>query len=57
MYDDAPLTIEEAVDHCRALAFFIIEIEHPGVKELLTFILRERLDLLNRTLDMEIQGE
>jgi len=54
MYDHAPLTIEEVVDHCRALAFCLIEIHHPVVKEILTFILAERLDLLNATLDMEI---
>ncbi len=54
MYDNPPLMIDEVVDHRRALAFCLIEIHHPGVKEILTFILAERLDLLNATLDMEI---
>jgi len=54
MFDQTPLTIEEVVDHCRALAFSIIEIQHPVVKEILMFILWDRLDLLNDTLDMEI---
>jgi hypothetical protein len=57
MFDETPLTIEEVVDHCRALAFSIIEIQHPVVKEILMFILCERLDLLNDTLDMEFPDE
>ncbi|MEA9390733.1 hypothetical protein SJI19_09295 [Acerihabitans sp. TG2] len=54
LYDNIPLTIEEVVDHCRALAFCLIEIHHLVVKAILTFFLAERLDLLNATLDMEI---
>ncbi len=57
MFDETPLTIEEVVDHCRALAFSIIEIQHPVVKKTLMFILCERLDLLNDTLDMEFPHE
>ncbi len=53
MYDNTPLNLEEIVDHCRALAYSIIEIHHPVVKELLMYILSERLELLDRTLDME----
>ncbi|WP_213992625.1 hypothetical protein [Sodalis sp. dw_96] len=54
MYDFAPLNVEEIVDHCRALAYAAVEIPHPVVKELLLYILSERLDLLDRTLDGEI---
>jgi len=54
MVEHHPLTLEEVVDHCRALAYAIIEIPHPVVKELLMYILSERLELLNHTLDMEI---
>jgi hypothetical protein len=51
MFDAAPLTIEEIVDHFRALAQATLEITHPTAKELLLFILAERLDLLYRSLN------
>ncbi len=54
MYDPSPLNPEEIVDHCRALTYAAIEIPHPVVKELLLYILCERLDLLDRTLDREV---
>ncbi len=57
MFDNTPLTLEEVVDHCRALTHAIIEIQHPVYKELLLFILFERLEILNLTLEMEMQKE
>lgn len=57
MVEHHTLTLEEVVDHCRALAYAIIEIPHPVVKELLIYILSERLELLNHTIDMEILQE
>ncbi|QWA12043.1 hypothetical protein GTU79_04520 [Sodalis ligni] len=57
MFDNTHLTIEEVVDHCRALTHAISEIQHPVYRELLLFILFERLELLNLTLEMEIQEE
>lgn len=53
MYDAAPLTVEERVDHCRALAYAIIGLGNPQAKELLNFILWERLDQLNEALQTE----
>lgn len=53
MYNPTPLLLEEIADHCRALAYAIIELENPVAKELLMFILWERLNLLNDTLDAE----
>nr|WED69848.1 hypothetical protein PJ912_10285 [Pectobacterium colocasium] len=35
MYDPTPLTLEELVDHCRALAYAIIELDNALAKELL----------------------
>ncbi|MEE3662148.1 hypothetical protein V2I52_09405 [Brenneria sp. g21c3] len=49
MYDPTPLTLEELVDHCRALAYAIIELDNPLAKELLIFILWERLNMYIRT--------
>ncbi|MCW2480248.1 hypothetical protein [Candidatus Symbiopectobacterium sp. NZEC135] len=53
MFDSTPLTVEEHVDHCRALAYAIIELDDPQAKELLNFILWERLNQLNGTLQTE----
>ncbi|MFT8210545.1 MAG: hypothetical protein ACMZI0_08195 [Symbiopectobacterium sp.] len=53
MYDATPLTVEEHVDHCRALAYAIIELSNPQAKELLNFILWERLNQLNEALQTE----
>ncbi len=41
MHDNAPLNLEEIVNHCRALAFAIIDIVQPSVKEQLIYILLE----------------
>ncbi|WP_213990960.1 hypothetical protein [Sodalis sp. dw_96] len=57
MFDNTPLTAEEIVDHCRALTHAILEIQHPVYREILLFILFERLELLNLTLEMEIPKE
>lgn len=46
MFDSTPLTIEEQVDHCRALAIATIEVTDPAVKELLSFMQAEKLDKL-----------
>ncbi len=54
MYNPTPLLLEEIADHCRVLAYAIIELETPVAKELLMFILWERLNLLNETLDAEV---
>ncbi|ABX87907.1 hypothetical protein LXP63_19355 [Yersinia pestis subsp. pestis] len=51
MHNSSPLTIEEIVDHCHALVLAMLEITDPTAKELLLFILAERLDLLQLMLD------
>ncbi|ARA78142.1 hypothetical protein AB6D30_17540 [Pectobacterium brasiliense] len=48
MFDNTPLEPEEALDQCRALAYAIVELNHPESKEILTFVLAERLDNLYR---------
>jgi hypothetical protein len=57
MYDSTPLSAEEVLDHCRALAFAIVELDQSLVKELLMYVLQERLDLLNETLQAEASHE
>lgn len=57
MYDTTPLSSEEVLDHCRALAFAIVELDQSLVKELLMYVLQERLNLLNETLQAEASHE
>ncbi len=51
MLDSPPLTLEEIVDHCHALVLAMLEMTDLTAKELLLFILSERLDLLQLMLD------
>ncbi|UAY98532.1 hypothetical protein KTF62_14905 [Dickeya dadantii] len=49
MFNDIPsLELDEALDQCRALAYALIELDQPEVREILIFILAERLNLLYR---------
>ncbi|WP_114192109.1 hypothetical protein [Edaphovirga cremea] len=56
MYDNTPLSLGEITDHCRALVYAILEVEDHSAKELLTYVLWERIDLLYRTLDMPVDA-
>ncbi|PWC12948.1 hypothetical protein [Brenneria corticis] len=49
MFDNTPLELEEVIDQCRALAYAIVELSNPEAKEILMFVLWERLDRLHRT--------
>ncbi|UMO86315.1 hypothetical protein HP572_13020 [Pectobacterium sp. PL64] len=46
MFDNTPQEQEEIIDQCRALIYAVIETKQPQVKEILTFVLWERLDWL-----------
>ncbi|MGI3108934.1 ash family protein [Dickeya fangzhongdai] len=48
MFNDTPLELDEALDQCRALAYALIELDQPEAREILIFILAERLNLLYR---------
>ncbi|ATA18284.1 MAG: hypothetical protein ACRC0C_06740 [Gibbsiella quercinecans] len=48
MFDNTPLELEEIIDQCRALAYALIELKHPQAKEILMFVLSERLECLHR---------
>lgn len=50
MFDSTPLTLDEIADQCRALTHAVIELDNPVAKEVLTFVLAERLELLVVTL-------
>ncbi|WP_165574333.1 hypothetical protein [Dickeya fangzhongdai] len=49
MFDNAPLELEEIIDQCRALIYAVIEIDNLQAKEILSFVLWERIDFLYRT--------
>ncbi|WP_455550593.1 hypothetical protein [Brenneria goodwinii] len=53
MFDNTPLELEELIDQCRALAYAIVELREPQAKEILMFILAERLDALHRAQEGE----
>lgn len=57
LFDKTPLEIDELTDQCRALSFAITEITNPVAKEILNFILWERLDVLNDVLTMSANDD
>ncbi|MBE5214387.1 hypothetical protein IG611_07370 [Pectobacterium sp. A535-S3-A17] len=54
MFDNTPLDLEEIIDQCRALAYALVELDQPQAKEVLTFVLSERLDCLHRTFNQPV---
>ena len=57
LYDNTPLELEEIVDHCRALSYAIVTLENPQAKDLLSYILCERLEVLNQALELPIDDD
>ncbi|PWC22062.1 hypothetical protein DDT54_17620 [Brenneria nigrifluens DSM 30175 = ATCC 13028] len=54
MFDNTPMELEEIIDQCRALIYAVVELDEPKVKEILIFVLWERLELLFRS--FHVQG-
>ncbi len=46
MFDNTPLEQEEVIDQCRALAYAAVNTDERKVREILLFILQERIDHL-----------
>ncbi|MDB6366828.1 MULTISPECIES: ash family protein [Photorhabdus] len=57
MHDYRPENSEEVLDHCRALINSIIEQNNLAFKEILTFVLWERIELLSKMLVGETTEE
>ncbi|WP_426784964.1 hypothetical protein ACP3TB_11715 [Rahnella variigena] len=57
LYDNTPLELEEIVDHCRALSYAIVSLDNPQAKDLLGYILCERLEVLYQTLEMPFSDD
>lgn len=51
MFDTTHLTLEERVDHCRALTHAVIELDNVMAKEVLLFLLAEKLEGLSAALE------
>ncbi|CAM3618322.1 hypothetical protein [Rouxiella silvae] len=57
MYDSNPLTAEEILDQCRALSQAGIEVTDAADKEILGFILAEKLEHLDKYLKTHSHNE
>jgi hypothetical protein len=57
LVDKTPLEPDELCDQCRALCLAITEICNPVAKEILNFVLLERLNLLNDVLAFSANDE
>ncbi len=57
MFDNTPLELEEIIDQCRVLVSTLVEMKQPETKEILTFILQERLEILHRTFHQAVAEE
>lgn len=53
MFDNTPLELDEIIDQCRALAYAALNITDWEVREILLFVLQERIDHLYRTRQAE----
>ncbi|GBO47947.1 hypothetical protein MFFDBJGM_00955 [Pectobacterium versatile] len=53
MFDNTPLALEEIIDQCRALAYAAVNTDEPQAREILLFVLQERIDHLYRTSQAE----
>lgn len=53
IYDYTPLETTELCDQCRALAFAITELTHPIARDILLWVLVERIEMLSLRLESE----
>lgn len=56
MFDKTPLELDEILDQCRALTYALMELDHLETKEILTFVLSERLDSLYRAFHQPMEA-
>lgn len=54
LIDKTPLTPEELIEQCCALAYSLQAVEHLPVKESLSFILLEKLEVLQERMLVEV---
>ncbi|KGA36056.1 hypothetical protein KU74_06170 [Pectobacterium brasiliense] len=53
MFDNTPLELDEIIDQCRALAYAAVNANDAQAREILLFILQERIDHLHCTRQAE----
>lgn len=51
MFDSTPLTLEELTDQCRALIHAVVNLDNLQAREILCFVLAERLEHLMSMLE------
>ncbi|MBP2847370.1 hypothetical protein ACS25C_00035 (plasmid) [Dickeya undicola] len=51
------IEFEDLIDQCRALIYAVLEIPHPSVREVLSFLLQERIDALFVAFHQEDPGQ
>ncbi|UUE12065.1 hypothetical protein NMX13_13745 [Dickeya zeae] len=56
MFDNTPLELDEIIDQCRALAYAAVNTDEPQAREILLFVLQERIDHLYRTSQKEAES-
>lgn len=57
MVTKLPFDLDELIDQCRALVYAAINIDREGVREMLLYILQERMECLHETRQRQIEGE
>ncbi|MBX9445668.1 hypothetical protein [Dickeya chrysanthemi] len=57
MFDNTPLELDEIIDQCRALAYAAVNTDEPQAREILLFILQERIDHLYHASQTEPEQE
>ncbi|TYL44143.1 MULTISPECIES: hypothetical protein [Dickeya] len=55
MFDNTPLELDEIIDQCRALAYAAVNTDEPQAREILLFVLQERIDHLYRASQAEAE--
>ncbi|GAA0328136.1 hypothetical protein L9H26_08210 [Morganella psychrotolerans] len=46
MYDNTPPELDELIDQCRALIYAIVTLDSQQPKEILSFVLWQKMDML-----------
>ncbi|MCW2478061.1 hypothetical protein [Candidatus Symbiopectobacterium sp. NZEC135] len=57
MFDDYPLALEEVIDQCRTLAYAVVELDKAEARDILMFMLQERIECLQQMLQLEQEGD
>ncbi|OBU07081.1 hypothetical protein [Morganella psychrotolerans] len=54
MYDNTPPELDELIDQCRALIYAIVTLDSQQPKEILSFVLWQKMDMLYEKYQQDI---